>query len=150
MERVATNNTFTHLKGDFIMKRFISLVVLAGLSVMVLATATYAQDTSTPEGTVRLFKAAIDNSNLTAMANLMTEKDGSQPVQQANLETTENSLEGLQSSWDGVDFAYGETATLDGKTRVNVTVSSLSQQVRFFVKQFDGAWYISDIEIYQN
>jgi uncharacterized membrane protein YvbJ len=127
------------------MKRYL---LCSGLIVLV-TSILWAMGADTPEKAVREFKRAVDAENLADMARLMTEEDGSGPLKEKNLEKTKLSVEGLQRMWKGVEFGYDETVALEnGNAKVNVTASTLSQEIYFVLKKFGESWYILDIEIY--
>jgi len=131
------------------MKHFFATLI-AAICMTMLFTAMAAplgSDTSANQ-TVRDFKKAVDDKDLQSMALLLAEQDETGPLKSENVEKAKASLEGLQNMWEGVTFKYGAVSEVSGKTRVDVTITELSQHNGFFLKQFDKKWYIVDFEIF--
>lgn len=126
--------------------------LLSSLALCALLTLQAFMIGDTPQKTVEEFKKSVDENDMYAVCQVVTEEDGSGPLKSIRFEQMSRSLESLTSLWRGQPFIYGDVEISTDKkpdqATVKVEVPNLSQEVKFVLLKFGNAWYIFDMEIY--
>ncbi len=123
------------------------VVVLALLAVIDVG---FAQDQSSPQNAVKLFKEYADNGLITNMLTLYTDPDVNGPLQWSNYPRLVDPMQTYSSGWAGQPFVFTkEVVNNESSVVVYINSPSTKEQIKFYVHSFDGEWYIDDIEIYE-
>ncbi len=131
------------------MKTVASFVLI--LALLAVSNVGLAQDQSSPENVVKLFKACVDRGLISNMLALCTDVDAEGPLQFCNYPRLVESMQTYSSAWANRSFVFDKQEIRSESSVVVYFYSpDTHQQIKFYLRSFDDVWYIDDIEVYDN
>ncbi len=129
------------------MKTAVALVML--VAMLAACDVALAQDQSSPESVVKLFKQDLDMGNTVGLLSLYTDPDIVAPLQMRNYPRLVDPMQTYTSAWSKRPFVMdGAEEIAPSVTVVYVSSPMTYEQVKFYTKSFGEYWYIDDVEVY--
>ena len=127
------------------MKRFVILMCLL-VAALVCLTPIAARAQA---DVVETFKVYLDAGNTDGMLSLYGEKNQKEPLKLKHYEKMRPVMYRYIDAWQGVSFVREAIAEiLDGAEVVYVKSSSTDDLLKFYLRNYMGSWFVSDIEVY--